>query len=161
MKRWHAGWLWLCSWLCSWCSPSSLAAGHVPAAGPPAVDLAIEWVRYSRPPVPQRSGEAPADLSPAPAAGDPQDPGQTWRLRTEDRRLSMALQRWCVLAGWQLVWEAERDFPIEAGIEVQGTLASALEQVMKSLEDSDYPLQAVMNAQTRVLRMRRQLEILR
>jgi hypothetical protein len=94
-------------------------------------------------------------LHAAPAAPGQAQP-HVWALNTADRRLSMALQRWSAVAGWQLVWEAERDFPIEASIELAGSLPEALEKVMNSLADSDYPLQAVMNAQTRVLRVRRQ-----
>lgn len=164
MTRGHGSRLWLCGGLMiGWCSLSCLAAGPVPAASPPAVDLAIEWVRQHRPPVLPLGSEMAAPTGADAALTALPDHGaapQAWSLRTDDRRLSMALQRWCVLAGWQLVWEAERDFPVEVGIEVQGSWTSALEQVMKSLQDSDYPLQAVMNPQTRVLRVRRQLETL-
>jgi hypothetical protein len=43
-------------------------------------------------------------------------------------------------------------------VRLQGALSSVLEQIMSSLQDSDYPLQAVMNPQTRVVRVRRQYE---
>lgn len=138
---------------------SCLAADPVSAANRAEVDLAIEWVRYNRPPAHPMAADASADHASNSLPGHVGQ-SQAWSLRTEDRRLSMALQRWCVLAGWQLVWEAERDFAIEVGIEIQGTLASALEQAMNSLQDSDYPLQAVMNVQTRVLRVRRQREVM-
>lgn len=81
-----------------------------------------------------------------------------WVLSPSDRTLSLALQRWSAAAAWQLVWEAERDFPIEVEMQLEGHFSAVLEQVMKSLQDSDHPLQAVMNAQTRVLRIRRQYE---
>lgn len=155
MVGWRAGWLTVCACVCG---------GQLRAADPGSaarlsdfgVDMAIEWVPYVRPSVQPLAAEASTEAAPATLGQH-----QAWALRTEDRRLSMALQRWCVVAGWQLVWEAERDFAIEAGIEFQGHLSGALEQVMKSLEDSDYPLQAVMNPQTRVLRVRRQMEVAR
>lgn len=132
-------------------SAAATAALATPTVQPPPVDMAIEWVSYVRPAISPTSSGADAmqrlDLL---------GPVQTWTLRTEERRLSQALQRWCSLAGWQLVWDAERDFPIEVEVQMHGQLSSALEWVMKSLQESDYPLQAVMNAQTRVLRVRRQ-----
>jgi hypothetical protein len=161
------------------------APGRGPGQTP--VDMAIEWLPYARPPItPMAGAPAPAPAlratwclntpsghdtasaepptlradgcldAPAPSVSEAAP--NIWRLHTTDRRLSMTLQRWSALAGWQLVWEAERDFPIEANIELAGSFASALEAVMKSLADSDYPLQALMNTQTRVLRVRRQHE---
>lgn len=141
----------------------STVTAAVSVAGPAAfassavqsepVDMAIEWVTYLRPSI-----ASTATGTEATHLRDALGPVQTWALRTHERRLSQALQRWCSLAGWQLVWDAERDFPIEVDVQLQGHLSSALEWVMKSLKDSDYPLQAVMNANTRVVRVRRQLE---
>jgi hypothetical protein len=160
-----------------------VAALEAPAKkGAAPVDMAIEWLPASRPPIlplgasaRQQDGPVSAqalraqDL-PAPAGktrgGDDgvvsraasASPIDTWQLTVGDRRLSMALQRWSALAGWQLVWEAERDFPMEANVQIHGTFMVALQEVMNSLADSDYPLQAVVNAQTQVLRVRRQHE---
>ena len=140
---------------------SNITGGVVFAAPPaspaPRMDLAIEWVNFTR----QAIASSPA-LSPGGTATEALQealgPEQSWVLRTDDQRLSQALQRWCGLVGWQLVWEAERDFPVEVNIQLYDRFSSALERVMKSLQDSDYPLQAIMNAQTRVLRVRRQQE---
>ena len=143
----------LLCWTFGWTGDLSLAASTAGSRrmAPLPVDMAIEWIPYTRPPIQPLGGTSnphPEKLGRV----------QTWSLNTEDRRLSMALQRWSAQAGWQLVWEAERDFPIEANIQIQGHFTTALEEVMKTLLDSDYPLQAVMNAQTRVLRVRRQHE---
>ena len=149
----------------AWCSVLACAglsfaatAGDSPAPGPAKaprapVDMAIEWVWPTRPPIQTLpTGEV---TTPVPAA---LGPIENWTLGPQDRRLSIALQRWTAQAGWQLLWEADRDFPIELEVRLQGALSSVLEQIMSSLQDSDYPLQAVMNPQTRVVRVRRQYE---
>lgn len=76
----------------------------------------------------------------------------------EDRTLYHVLSRWAGVAGWQLIWEAERDFPIESNVHLHRSFLGALEQVMDTLKDSDHPLQAIVNAQTRVVRVVRQSE---
>lgn len=153
------------------------SVGPVGATGPglsdhtvPPVDMAIEWLPTTRPTIAPLGGGVSRTLPPASNAtaseltemADQVDPAaslvQVWRLGLEDRRLSIALQRWSAVAGWQLVWEAERDFPIEAHIQIRGDFSSALQEVMKSLAETDYPLQAVLNTSSRILRVRRQHE---
>jgi hypothetical protein len=56
------------------------------------------------------------------------------------------------------VWDAERDFPIENHIMLEGTFVQVVQTVMDSLNDSDYPLQAALNPSTRVIRITRYLE---
>lgn len=139
----------------------AVAAADPPARGPTGsaqapVDMAIEWVRPARPAIQALpTGEAVAPI--AGALG----PVENWVLSPQDRRLSIALQRWTTQAGWQLLWEAERDFPIEVEIRLEGALSTVIERIMGSLQDSDYPLQAVMNPHTRVVRVRRQHEVRR
>lgn len=118
------------------------------------VDMAITWFSPERPAILSHIGDEAG-----PAAGDAIGPSQVWMLSPLDRTLSMALQRWSAAASWQLVWEADRDFPIEVEIQMEGHFSAVLSQVMDSLKDSDYPLQAVMNVRTRVLRIRRQNEL--
>lgn len=129
-------------------------------AGVELLRMDIEWISYPQSPLPSRSvmgsEHLPAkaqDSLPEPV--EPQaEPKSEWQISTSDRRLSIVLQRWSALAGWQLVWEAERDFPIEVRVVLNGSFSEALHEVMNSLSDSDYPLKAVMNAKTRVLRVR-------
>ncbi len=117
------------------------------------VDMSIKWFTPARPAILSRLGTNAVEV-----ASNSIGPSQVWMFSPTDRTLSMALQRWSAAANWQLVWEADRDFPIEVEIQFEGHFSAVLEQVIKSLQDSDYPLQAVMNAQTRVLRIRRQHE---
>ena len=143
----------------------------------------IEWINSPQSPLPSRSGvgtlslpsgvkEANPDLA-QPGHWRPAQSGLSsvkeanpdlaqsgtetkseWQINPSDRRLSIVLQRWSAQANWQLVWEAERDFPVEVRVVLEGSFTDALKEVMKSLSDTDYPLQAVMNAKTRVLRVR-------
>ena len=111
------------------------------------MDLAVEWVSRHRQPV-------SANPSSASAEGDP----QRWQVLLQDKTLSQTMFRWAQAAGWQIQWDAERDHPIEASIEIQATFVGALKMVMESLADSEYPLQAVLNPQTRSMRVVRHNE---
>lgn len=93
----------------------------------------------------------PAPL-PAPAAPATETSGR-WSLLMEDRTLYRTLLRWTALAGWQLIWEAERDYPIESDVHLTQSFLGALGLVMDTLKDSDYPLQAVVNPGTQVVRV--------
>jgi hypothetical protein len=131
--------------------------------GQPGVELLrmdIEWASFPQSPLPSVSGSGQAS-GPARVDGALKDQIDTnagtefeWQLSPSDRRLSIVLQRWSAQTGWQLVWEAERDFPVEVRVLLSGTFSDALHEVMNSLSDSDYPLQAVMNGKTKVLRIR-------
>lgn len=124
------------------------AARNDPLPVPPRMD--IEWVEHPPRPWPHARGGAAEGAGPELPSGRIEH----WTIGPADRRLSIALQRWCAQTGWQLVWEAERDFPVEVQVGISGTFVEALHQVMDSLSDSDYPLQAVLNPRTQVLRVR-------
>lgn len=80
---------------------------------------------------------------------------QVWSIEQSEKRLSSALARWAQLAGWQLVWEAERDFVIESNLHLEGEFLKAVGTVMQSLASTDYPLQAKANSATLTLRISR------
>jgi hypothetical protein len=116
--------------------------------------MSMEWVRSSRPvlkPLQALPPEAPQSPTP-PAAGTPP---QVWSIELADKRLSPALQRWAGVAGWLLVWEADRDFLLDANLSIEGDFLYAIEITMRALADTDYPLQASANPLTRVLRISR------
>jgi len=116
------------------------------------MDLAVEWVSHTQKPV--FANPASAMAKEASAEGDP----QRWQVLLQDKTLSQTMFRWAQAAGWQIQWDAERDHPIEASIEIQATFVGALKMVMESLADSEYPLQAVLNPQTRSMRVVRHNE---
>jgi hypothetical protein len=81
-----------------------------------------------------------------------------WSIETSDATLSNTLSRWCRQEKWQLIWEAERDFPILVNMRLKGSFQSAILTVMTSLTDTDYPLQAVLHSDTRVIRIVRRMQ---
>lgn len=125
--------------------------------------LGIEWVRSPRavlnvnPPSRLSKEEratyaAPIEMEPRPH--DDQD-SKEWSLQPSDKYVSLALLRWAQQAGWQMVWEAERDFVIESSLHLSGDFLNAVGAVMLSLADTDYPLQARANSATLTLRINR------
>jgi hypothetical protein len=127
------------------------SAGSTGATQPLA--MGVEWVKSPRPVLQDSAVSAPVSLEDDPNAAKLQ-----WAIQLEDKTLSQTLTRWTQQAQWQLVWEAERDFPIEAQVTMEGGFHAAISMVMQSLADSDYPLQASMNPQTRVLRIVRYMQ---
>jgi Toxin co-regulated pilus biosynthesis protein Q len=147
-RRW---WLSL-AWAGGWASTMASPMPAVPSKGLVGMDLAVEWVNHHQNPVyakptwvqvlePSSEGEA-----------------QPWQVRLQDKTLSQTLFRWAQTAGWQIQWDAERDHPIEASFQIEATFVQALKIVMESLADSEYPLQAVLNPQTRSMRIVRHNE---
>jgi hypothetical protein len=125
-------------------SPSAKAnLSNAAAASQP--EISVEWAPTPRPTLP-RVSQAPRPEMMALA-----EPVAIWALQTQDRTLYHSLNRWAQAAQWQLMWEAERDFPIQAQVSFEGGFTAAIEAVMSALAGSDYPLQAIMNSATRVV----------
>ena len=116
------------------------------------IELDVEWSSSPKPPI-------QAD-NPQPRAAPvwPEEQSAQWEIQRLDKTLSTVMARWSQKAGWQLVWDAERDFPIDNHIMLEGTFVQVVQTVMDSLNDSDYPLQAALNPSTRVIRITRYLE---
>ena len=116
------------------------------------IELDVEWITSPKPTI-------QAD-NPQPGATPvwPEEQSAQWDIQPLDKTLSTVMARWSQKAGWQLVWDAERDFPIENHIMLEGTFVQVVQTVMDSLNDSDYPLQAALNPSTRVIRITRYLE---
>ena len=107
--------------------------------------ISLEWAKAPKPTLPQPKGSSAA----VQASAD--DVSAVWSLQTQDKTLYHSISRWAQSANWQLMWEAERNFPIQAQISIEGSFTAAIQMVMNSLANSDYPLQAVMNNSTRVI----------
>lgn len=69
---------------------------------------------------------------------------KTWRILSEDIRLSSTLDRWTKEAGYNLVWDAQKQVLLSAKDSFSGTLEEALQRVLSSpaIRKSDYPLEA-------------------
>jgi hypothetical protein len=68
---------------------------------------------------------------------------QDWfEITTEDETLYLALRRWAAETGYQLVWDAGKDFPVKNTVYVTDDIVQAISQVMADTEASSYPLHA-------------------
>lgn len=83
------------------------------------------------------------------------EPERIWSVELADSTLRLCLKRWAHEAKWQLIWDADRDFVVEAEVRWQGTFEQALTALLESLRNSEYPLQARLNTDGRILRIQR------
>lgn len=132
-----------------------LLAASLAWAQVPLTEADLEWRQSPRPAIESRERKhTPATL--------PDNTGTSvtpiWSLETTDGTLSNTLSRWSRQEKWQLIWEADRDFPILATVYLKGSFQSAVLSVMQSLSDSDYPLQAILNPNTRIVRIVRYMQ---
>lgn len=154
------------TWLLGLSVFSAVTAGHAQSNTDSASRLAleVEWVRSPRAVLninaasPQAQARASTPYA-SPVALEPNiyndlEP-KVWSLQPEDKRLSAALHRWAQQAGWQVVWEADRDFVIESSLHLSGDFLTSVGTVMQSLASTDYPLQAKANRSTLTLRISR------
>ena len=115
-------------------------------------ELDVEWINSPKPAITVNNNKTSEPVL------WPEEVAASWEIQQIDKTLSTVLARWSQKAGWQLVWDAERDFPIESNIVLDGTFVMVVQTVMDSLNETDYPLQASMNPGTRVIRIARYLE---
>ena len=104
---------------------------------------------------PRMAVESGLKLSPLPIQ---QSEKRKWTIQTQDKTLYRTMRRWAQEAEYQLLWQVDKDFPIEANVEFNSTLREALEQVMAGVALTDYPIQAVYNPTAKVLRVVRYLD---
>jgi hypothetical protein len=130
-------------------------AASVAWAQVPLTESDLEWRKSPRPEIASKDRKhTPASLPDN--SKDSVTP--IWSIETADTTLSNTLARWSRQEKWQLLWEADRDFPILASVYLQGSFQSAILSVMQSLSDSDYPLQAILNPNTRIVRIVRYMQ---
>lgn len=132
-----------------------LVAASVAWAQVPLTESDMEW-RKSNPPAIQSQDRKHTPASLPDVSGSSAAP--IWSIEIVDTTLSNTLSRWSRQEKWQLLWEADRDFPILATVYLQGSFQSAILSVMHSLSDSDYPLQAILNPNTRIVRIVRYMQ---
>jgi hypothetical protein len=112
----------------------------------------LEWSRSPRP-VPGQG----AVQEPPPVVLDEGAP-QQWAILMKDKTLYRAMSRWAAQAKYQLIWQVDRDYPIESGVVFEGGFRGAVTEVMSTVALTDYPLQAIFNPAARVLRVVRFLD---
>ncbi|ANJ87040.1 hypothetical protein MB84_30905 [Pandoraea oxalativorans] len=74
-------------------------------------------------------------------------------LQPSDGRVSQAVRRYAERNGWQLAWEIERDFPIEYPATFRGDFLGIVEQIVRSLQNTDAPIRVKVYEANRVLRV--------
>lgn len=68
---------------------------------------------------------------------------QYWDLVLADNNLETALNKWAAKAGYQtIVWDLQEEIPINSSARFEGTFEEALEAVIQSLRNTDFPLKA-------------------
>jgi hypothetical protein len=124
-----------------------LLAASVAWAQVPLTESDLEWRKSPRPAIESQDRKhTPATLPDN--SSDPVTP--IWSIETADTTLSNTLSRWSRQEKWQLLWEADRDFPILATVYLKGSFQSAILSVMQSLSDSDYHFQKVFGSPLRL-----------
>lgn len=76
-----------------------------------------------------------------------------WSILVSDKTLYRTMRRWAQEADYQLMWQVDRDYPIEVDVVFNTDFRKALEQVMAGVALTDYPIQALLNPSARVLRV--------
>lgn len=119
----------------------------------------LEWSRSQKPPLGSAASPGPV-VMPEPVGEERGDEAvhRQWSILMRDKTLYRVMSRWAVQAQYQLIWQVDRDFPIESEVIYEGGFRSAVAEVMSSVALTDYPLQAVFNANARVLRVIRFLD---
>jgi len=80
--------------------------------------------------------------APKGAAGSSLPKAVDFQITSEDETLSLALRRWSSNAGYQLSWEAGKDFSARATSYNSPDVISAIESVMNDTAHSNFPLHA-------------------
>jgi hypothetical protein len=65
-----------------------------------------------------------------------------FEITVEDETLYLGLRRWATETGYQIVWDAGKDFPARNTRYTAQNIEEAIEQVMADSEGSSYPLHA-------------------
>ncbi|WP_180937457.1 TcpQ domain-containing protein [Herbaspirillum seropedicae] len=130
--------------------------GHAQQAGeePPASPRSSVWL----PPGASLTPELAEGIGVS-ALGQQVDPGvQQWQVRRADISVRRMLQRWGQEAGWQLLWDVPRDFQIETELQLSGRIEQVVSAVVESLAITDFPVQARINSELRIIRIGSYLE---
>ncbi|MGY0195321.1 TcpQ domain-containing protein [Leptothrix sp. BB-4] len=78
---------------------------------------------------------------------------RSWAVQFSDGTVRRMLARWSSEAGYQLLWDVPRDYPIEVEMNLQGSFRDVVWLVVKSLSETDAPVQASINADIRLIRV--------
>lgn len=113
----------------------------------------VEWPQIVKEIMNQARGYAFIDPSSKKVIISASASNDTWEVSTKDKTLRVSLTRWVSLAGWQLVWDIDRDFNVDASATINGSFKDAVTDLVTSLSSSDYPVRAVFYEKSKTLRI--------
>lgn len=65
-----------------------------------------------------------------------------WVLSTNDKTIKKAMERWSNQSGWTIVWDSNYDFPIKSGMEIEGSLFYAINEICRASTNTGVQLLA-------------------
>ncbi|VVE74239.1 toxin co-regulated pilus biosynthesis Q family protein [Pandoraea sputorum] len=131
-------------------SDSARHASHESGATPDTLDT-LDTLNNGRRHF-QTAGVAEPSAMPTPLSPPPPT-AMELALQPSDGRVSQAVRRYAERNGWQLAWEIERDFPIEYPATFRGDFLGIVEQIVRSLQNTDAPIRVKVYEANRVLRV--------
>ena len=143
-----------------------MADAHAQVLGSDKEEVRVEWDFSKRSPINAHPfAKTPMDDL-RPGATEPQ--GLTgfqdkdlrekdWTVQFSDGTVRRMLQRWADDAGYQLLWEVPRDYPIEVEMKLHGKFRDAVRTLARSLALTDAPVQLSINPDIRLIRVVRYL----
>jgi hypothetical protein len=85
-----------------------------------------------------------------------QSANKKYRFDASDLSYKQTITRWAKMAGWQVAWEAEKDFPGRLMADISNDFEEAVQESVKAYKNTDYPLKAC-GYDNRVMRVVRYL----
>lgn len=76
---------------------------------------------------------------------------KVWTLDSKDKTVRVGMSRWAAEAGWQLVWRADYDMPIEASVSIPGTFEFAVNEICRASQYTGKQLIAEMHDKNKVI----------
>ena len=143
-----------------------LADAHAQTVSTEKEEVRVEWDFSKRAPINSQPFARPPVDSAFFGATEPdglkgfQDKDQadrSWTVQFSDGTVRRMLQRWADDAGYQLLWDVPRDYPIEVEMRLYGKFRDAVLAVARSLSLTDAPVQASINPDIRLIRVVRYL----
>ncbi|MGN9498419.1 toxin co-regulated pilus biosynthesis Q family protein [Pseudomonas syringae] len=83
----------------------------------------------------------------------PKPAQEPWVISPSDKTLRRTLLKWAARAGWQLVWDASVDVPVNVEAKFNGDFRAAVKLLFQSLSAADVNLTGQLFAGNRVLRV--------
>lgn len=100
-------------------------------------------------PAPGPSSAAPLLTGPSPIPLGIPEPEGMWEL--VPGRIKVQIEKWGTTAGYQVIWDASKDFEIGVNAAFNGTFRKAVHNVVESLRESGANVQAKIYEANRVL----------